>query len=181
LVTDCFQHLYSISFPLEIQLSVFLPDSSDLPLVYMISILWVLGGLIFNYNPETPIWLLTIGFPAYFLTIALLPVYIVWVVFSKRLTVREKWWWPFIVIIMNMIGMPWFYIFIFRRYLGIKTKTNSKDEKALEKFLQKNKINHENLSLKQKNVLRAYCRKRRLQSWALFLFFLSLPFQFIWQ
>jgi len=119
--------------------------------------------MIFNYNLETPAWLVGIGTPAFYLTVALLPIYIAWVVFSKQLSVREKLRWGFIVILANMIGMPWFYIFIVRRYLGLENKTNMRDEKTLETFLKKYEIKRESLSQNQQKILCTYCRKQRLQ------------------
>ena len=32
-------------------------------------------------------------------------------------------------------GMPWFYVFIVRRYLGIEGKTGQRDNTALDRFL----------------------------------------------
>jgi len=104
-----------------------------------------------------------LGTLACYLTVALLPIYIAWVIFSKQLTAREKLWWVFIVILANMIGMPWFYIFIVRRYLGLENKTNMRDEKTLETFLKKYKIKRESLSQYQQKVLCTYCKKQRLQ------------------
>jgi len=72
-----------------------------LPLVYLIMAIWALGGMIFNYNLEIPAWLMGIGTLACYLTVALLPIYITWVIFSKQLTAREKLWWAFIVILIN--------------------------------------------------------------------------------
>jgi len=134
-----------------------------MPLAYLIMAIWAIGGMIFNYDLETPIWLLFIIGPAYFVTIALWPIYIVWVLFSKRLTKTEKLKWLFIVILMNMLGMPWFYVTMVRRYLGLENQSNQSDKKVFENFTRKNKINLENLSTKQKSILISHCRKRRFQ------------------
>lgn len=71
-----------------------------------------------------------------------------------------------VVVFFNMLGMPWFYVFMIRRYLGIETRTRPRDEKALDRFLAGCGIGRDELSAGQMSVLRSYCRMHRLRKWA---------------
>ena len=132
-----------------------------MPLAYLIMVIWAFGGMIFNYDLDMPAWMLYFLEPAYYITLILLPMYAAWVLLSKKISGAEKFKWILIIIFLNMIGMPMFYVFIVRKYLGIKLKFNNKDEKALSKFLKLNFINPDNLSSQQNRVLLTYCQKKR--------------------
>jgi len=99
---------------------------------------------------------------AFYVTCAMLPIYSAWVALSKRLTRWEKASWLLVVIFLNMFGMPVFYIFMIRRYLGLENPTTQRDEAALERFLQKHAIDRDCLSEEQLNLLLVYCRHCRL-------------------
>jgi hypothetical protein len=98
-------------------------------------------------------------------TICLWPIYLVWIVRSKRLTRREKVASLLMVTVMNWFGMPIFFVFMVRRYLGLEGRMGPKDEKALDRFLQRHGIERQYLSPGQAKVMLAYCRKDRLERW----------------
>ena len=81
---------------------------------------WVFGGMLTGDFWDFPVWMKITISPAIYVTFGLWPIYIAWVVLSKRLSWREKAWWLFIVIALNMLGMPIFYVFMIRRYLGLE-------------------------------------------------------------
>ncbi len=94
-----------------------------MPLVYLSMAVWVIGSMIFigpSPSVRPPQWILALGEPSLYVTIAMWPIYVAWVVVSKRLTWREKALSLFVVSFLNMLGMPLFYIFMIRRYLGLE-------------------------------------------------------------
>jgi hypothetical protein len=128
----------------------------------------IIFEMLFGIEAEdVPEWVMTATYSAICVTFALWPVYIVWVVFSKRLTWREKVFWLFVVTILNMIGMPMFYIFMIRRYLGLEGRIGKRDEAALDALLQRCAVSREQLSAGQLKILGTYCRKHRLNKWSL--------------
>lgn len=135
-----------------------------MPLAYLAMAVWVIIDLIANGRPHTlPQWLTLILLPAMVITLILLPLYAAWALFSKRLTWREKLGWLLIVVMANMIGMPIFYVFMLRRYLGLEGRIGERDEAALDAFLASCGISRDRLSEAQLNVLRSYCRTNRLE------------------
>jgi hypothetical protein len=137
-----------------------------MPLAFLAMAVWVIGEMLFGARPQPPQWLGTLVLPAIYVTFAIWPIYAGWVVLSKRLTFREKGWWLFVVFWFNMLGMPWFYIFMVRRYMGIEARTGPRDEKALDSFLARCGRRRDELLAGQVDVLRSYCRTRRLRKWA---------------
>ncbi len=138
-----------------------------MPLAYSVLALWAVSGIFSMVSGGPPDWLLAAIRPALYTTFALWPVYISWVCLSKRLTWREKGVWLFIVIMLNMLGMPLFYVFMIRRYLGIEGRMGKRDEASLDHFLGRHGIPRERLSPGQVVALRSYCRQCRLSRWSL--------------
>ena len=133
-----------------------------MPLAWFTSVICVLGCMLIGWPEKIPpAWLAAFAEPSLYVTFAMWPVYVAWVVFSKRLTLREKGLWLAIVVFLNMLGMPWFYIFMVRRYLGIEARPTPHDEAALDAFLRKCGVERGRLSVAQLGVLRSYCRTRR--------------------
>ena len=135
-----------------------------MPLAYLL----LAGGMVFKFatgnmagEPASALWD-ALGGVALYVTFAMLPIYLAWVALSKRLILWEKAYWLLMVIFINMLGMPAFYIFMIRRYLGLEKPTTQRDEAALERFLQKYAIDRDCLSEEQLNLLLVYCRQCRL-------------------
>ena len=139
-----------------------------LPLVLLALAAWVLAAAMGGRVAEPPDWT---GSAAYHCFVAVATaqwlVYLAWIAFSKRLTGREKALWLFAVTYGNVIGMPMFYVFMLRRYLGLEGRTGTKDEAALERFLARHGIGGDRLSADQLTVLLSHCRRNRLAKWAL--------------
>ena len=137
-----------------------------MPLVYLTMMVCVFCSMITG-RPENPLpqWFGVALVASLYVTAAMLPIFVAWVILSKRLTLREKGLWLFVVLFLNMLGMPWFYVFMLRRYLGIEGRVRPRDEAALDSFLARCGIGRDALSAEQLNVLRTYCRKHRLMRW----------------
>jgi hypothetical protein len=145
-----------------------------MPLAYLL----MLGWMVFkfatgNMAGDPPSALRDALRVALYVTFVMLPIYLAWVALSKRLTRWEKASWLLMVIFINMLGMPAFYIFMIRRYLGLEKPTTQRDEAALERFLQKHAIDRDCLSEEQLNLLLVYCRDCRLAK-------LSIAFAAVW-
>ena len=83
-------------------------------------VLILAGMFLFGRAKSLPVW---IGWPVaaeIVITILLWPVYLFWVLLSKRLRVIDKILWAFIIIVLNVFGMPWFYVRMVRVYVGHK-------------------------------------------------------------
>ena len=120
---------------------------------------WMLTGRPEKLDAE---WLKLFLESSLYVLAAMWPIYLAWVVLSKRLTLQEKFLWLFIIVFLNMAGMPMFYVFMLRRYLGIEGRTGPRDEAALDSFLARCGIGRDALSADQVGVLRSYCRRHRL-------------------
>ena len=133
-----------------------------MPLSYIVLFVWALAVMFGDmFNP--PGWIES----ALYVTYAMCPVYLAWVCFSKMLTLREKGYWALIVIFLNMIGMPMFYIFMIRRYLGLEGQIRKRDEIKLDSFLTTCGLNRSSLSTEQIDILKSYCRKQRYAKYGL--------------
>ncbi len=137
-----------------------------MPLAYFALAVWVIGGMLAGDLGDLPDWLANPVIPPLAVTFCMWPVYIVWVAISRRLTWKEKAWWLFIVLLMNMVGMPIFFVFMVRRYLGLEGRPNKRDELSLVRFLQRHSLSRERFSTDQLSVLRSHCRDRRQGRWA---------------
>jgi hypothetical protein len=138
-----------------------------MPLAYLTFFSWAVGEMFFGKLGRPPEWLAVVIGPAIWTTVVMWPIYVAWVAISRRLTLREKGLWLVIVSLGNMIGMPIFYVFMLRRYLGVEGRTGPRDESALDRFLARCGINRSELSPDQQRVLRSYCRNHRLAKWAI--------------
>ncbi|MHC4642297.1 MAG: hypothetical protein ACYS32_11685 [Planctomycetota bacterium] len=139
-----------------------------MPLMYLTTVASVIFVMLFDIEAEdVPEWLAIATYSAIYVVFVLWPVYIVWLAFSKRLALREKIFWLFVVTILNMLGMPMFYIFMIRRYLGLEGRIGKRDEAALDVLLRRCAISREQLSAGQLKILGTYCRRHRLNKWAL--------------
>ncbi len=144
-----------------------------IPTFYMLSAILttyaiIIFEMLFDIEVQgVPEWMMIATYSAIYVTFVLWPVYIVWLMFSKKLTWWEKGFWLFIVIFLNMVGMPMFYIFMIRRYLGLEGRIGKRDEAAVDALLRRCAISREQLSADQLKILLTYCRKHRLTKWAL--------------
>jgi hypothetical protein len=143
-----------------------------MPLAYSTLVVYVLGWIVIGLGQPAEIdpgWLKVILTAALYVTFVLWPIYAAWVIFTKRLTIREKCLWLFIVLMLNMLGMPIFYVFMLRRYLGLEGKTSPRDEADLDKFLMKCSVGRDRMTAAQLGVLRKYCRAGRYAKWSGFV------------
>jgi len=140
-----------------------------MPLAYLIMAIWVIGSMLFGYSPDIPMWMMIYLQPALYVTVCMWVFYFIWVVVCNRLNWKEKAGWSLIVFLLNMVGMPMFYIFITRRYLGYEDQTGNRDEIALNSFMKQHSIEHEQFSIEQLDVLRSYFRTCRLTKWGIVL------------
>ncbi len=139
-----------------------------MPLGYLVVVVWAIVGMLVDGEVgvrDTPQWMMIVAESALYVTVAMWPIYIAWLAFSKMLTWREKGQWLGIVILLNMVGMPWFYVFMIRRYLGLEGRTRERDNVALDRFLRRHAVGRDRLSSDQLTVLRSYCRDYRLTRW----------------
>jgi len=101
-----------------------------MPLAYVAVAVWAVGGMLTGGTGDFPEWMMKAIHPALYMTFGMCPFYIAWVGLSKRLARREKVWWLFIVIVLNMVGMPMFYVFMVRRYIGIERRTGDAQQRT---------------------------------------------------
>jgi hypothetical protein len=137
-----------------------------MPSVYLAMAVCVLGSMFSGRPLNLPAWLKPFLASSMGVTIAVWPIYVAWVALARRLTLREKGRWLSVVVFFNMLGMPLFYVFMIRRYLGVEARVRPSDEKALDRFLAGCGIGRDELSAGQMGVLRSYCRMHRLRKWA---------------
>lgn len=141
-----------------------------MPLMYLANVSIFILVILFGIEAEdVPELVMAAIYSSLYVCIVMLPVYIVWVVFSRRLKWREKVLWLFVVTVLNMVGMPMFFIFMLRRYLGLEGRIGKRDEAALDALLRRCTVRREQLSAGQLKILSTYCRKQRLTKWALTL------------
>ena len=143
-----------------------------MPLAYSFMAVWVIGSMLFGYSSDVPDWMKVILEASLYVTCAMWPFYLLWAVVCKRLNWKEKALWMLIIIFLNMVGMPMFYVFITRRYLGKEGQTNTKDENAAQKLLAKCNASRAELSPEQWRVWVSYCRKVRFSRLGLIPLFL---------
>jgi hypothetical protein len=105
--------------------------------------------------------------PALTVTLVLWPFYIAWVGLCRRLSWKEKALWWFLVVFLNMFGMPMFYVFVTRRYLGIDQCTSARDERAAASLLSSCGLARSAITTQQWQVLVRYCRHMRWLRWSL--------------
>lgn len=133
-----------------------------MPFAYLVVAVWAIAGIFIENSNPLPEWIRMMLLPSIYVTFCLWPLYLIWVVFCKKLNAKEKIWWVFIIFFLNMIGMPMFYVFITRRYLGLEGNIQAKDEASLESLLNRNSIDRGQLNAEQIDLLKSYCRKNRL-------------------
>ncbi|MBN1590452.1 MAG: hypothetical protein JW888_13135 [Pirellulales bacterium] len=139
-----------------------------MPLAYLLLIGVAIGSTVFvGHVPRLPAWLGVIAHTALCVTVVMGPVYLLWAALSKRLTWKEKIPWLLMIVLGNMVAMPFFYVFMVRRYLGVEDRTSPRDEAALDAFLTKHNIQRTRLSIEQVGILQSYCRTRRVNRWCL--------------
>jgi len=117
--------------------------------------------MLWGYSSDLPNWMSVILEASLYVTYVMLPFYLLWAVVCMKLNWKEKAFWMFIIIFLNMVGMPMFYVFITRRYQGKEGQTNTKDENAAQKLLAKCNTSRAELSPEQWRVWVSYCRKVR--------------------
>lgn len=91
-----------------------------MPLAYLALAIWAVSNLFVGEGNDLRGWMMSAIQPALYVTLAMWPVYVVWLGVSRVLSWREKGYWLFMVVVPNMIGMPLFYVFMVRRYLGLE-------------------------------------------------------------
>jgi hypothetical protein len=132
-----------------------------MPLAY-IAMMAFLGVVVTRgHTDNMPDLFLIFGWLTWGITVVMCPLYLVWAWFSKILSLREKARWSVIITGLNVLGMPAFYIFMVRRYLGFEGRTNTRDEAALDRFLARCHTNRQSMSSEQLQILRQYCRRHR--------------------
>jgi hypothetical protein len=146
--------MYTLAFP-----------TFYMPLAYASLVVWIIEAMLLGHLVSPPYWMIVIFKPALYVTYCMWPFYLIWVIACKKLNWKEKAWWSLIIFLLNMVGMPMFYIFITRRYLGYEGRTGNKDEASFNLFLKRYSIGREELSSEQLDVLKSYCRKFRLSKW----------------
>ena len=129
-----------------------------MPLAYLALGVWVTYGMFSDDFGDMPELLRMSGDLAMNVTLVMWPVYIAWVVFSNRLSRRGKIVWLLVVVLLNMVGMPAFYVFIVRRYLGLEGRSHSA---AMDKFMNRHKLDELNFTSEQLEVLKTYSAGRR--------------------
>ncbi len=135
-----------------------------MPLAYLAVALWAFTAQVsLDGEIRDPWeWMMKPVQIALYVTYAMGVLYIGWAIFSKQLSLKEKVMWVFIIVFTNMLGMPIFFAFMIRRYLGLEGVTNKRDEAELENFLEKNEISRDHLTAEQMNILHPFCRRQRL-------------------
>ena len=114
-------------------------------LVCLVLMGWATPWMFAGQRVQPPAWM-EIAFQAGIVVMfAMWPVYVAWVLLSKRLTWSEKRVWLVIVTLTNSIGMPGFYVFMLRRHLGLEHRMGPRDEAALDRFLAKCGIGRDGL------------------------------------
>ncbi len=144
-----------------------------LPVAYFMVAIW--GAFLGGPGNAPPV---IRGFvaPALPVTFVLLPVYVLWVALSRRLNWKEKVYWLFVVVFLNMVGMPVFYVFIARRYLGMDDRPSARDERAATALLTSCGISRSAVSTQQWQVLMRYCRQvRRYRQFAVLWLVILVP------
>lgn len=136
-----------------------------MPSAYLLMAIWAFVIIIFGDHLDFPDWLTVVCGSSLYVMFALWPVYVLWVMLSKRLHWREKLLWLIFVTLGNMIGMAAFFIFMMRKYLGLEGRTGPRDEAALARFLTRHEIGREELMPDQLGVLRSHFRNGRQAKW----------------
>ncbi len=95
-----------------------------MPVAYIVLVGFIIVAMLTGSNMESPEWLRAFGLSALYVTFILWPIYIGWAAFSKKLAWREKIVAIGVIVLFNMFGMPAFFIFMVRRYLGIEARKN---------------------------------------------------------
>jgi hypothetical protein len=135
-------------------------------LVILAFLLWVVVALwAHDFGESQRMTVGLSGMFAFCASLALLPIYIGWVLVSRRLTWSEKGLWLFLVVFLNAAGMPLFYVFMVRRYHGLEGRWSARDEAAVNALLKRCHASRDRLSSEQLGVLRSYCRQRRQLKW----------------
>ena len=128
---------------------------------------WGIQGILLDRLGDPPGWLTCGGQVALYVTYVMWPVYIAWVLFSRRLTGKEKALWLFLVLYLNMVGMAVFYVFMIRRYLGLEGRVTKRDEIGLDRFMERHALSRERFSEEQLSVLHSHLRRCRQARWSL--------------
>jgi len=90
-------------------------------------IVWLCGGLLAGRIDEPSVPLKQFAYPALYAAAILGPAYLAWIFFTKRLDSKEKTCWAVVVVTLNLIGMPIFYVFMAQRYLRNRPKPGPAD------------------------------------------------------
>jgi hypothetical protein len=135
------------------------------PLVYTVLCVWVFSKMLVGGSIELPEWFRQVGYFSLYVTFALLPIYALWTVLTRRLTWREKILWLFLIVWANMIGMAFFYVWMIRRYLGLEGRLNARDTRTAEKLLASCGLTREKLTESQWQVIARYARQTRQSKW----------------
>jgi len=136
-----------------------------MPLAYFAGAVWMFGCILLRQLALPPEWMKAAYVGSLPVAFALWPIYIAWVLLTKRLRWREKCVWLLIVCGLNMFGMPAFFVFMVRRYLGLENRFSPGDERAVDRFLLRRGVSRERLSTEQQAVLLRYCRHTRWGRW----------------
>lgn len=96
-------------------------------------------------------------------------IYFLWAIFTRQYTWKEKLVWVLLIFLFNVIGMPYFFVVMVRKYKGIKWSASSRLVDASELYLTELGSSRAHLSEEQWDVLVGYIRERRIAKWKLLL------------
>ncbi len=91
-----------------------------LPFAYLVTVGWlVVYGLPAAYHgeemPEPEEWFFTVSRYGFYTLVVQWPVYLLWALFTRRLTARLKLLWVGVLAVFSLFSIPWFLYAMFRR------------------------------------------------------------------
>ena len=91
-----------------------------LPFAYFVTVGWlVVDGLPAAYQgeemPEPDEWLYDVTRKGFHALMIQWPIYLVWILFTRRLTLRLRLLWTGVLVVFSLFAIPWFLTAMFRR------------------------------------------------------------------
>lgn len=143
-----------------------------MPVVWIITCGWAMGSIFLDKPMVFPEWFKAVGEASLWVCFVLWPIYIVWAACSKRLDRKEKLYWIGIIFLLNMVGMPIFFVFMLRLYLGYAKKIKPCNELAAERLLISCGLKRDDLASSQWQAIVRYSNRFRVVK-------LSVPFMIL--
>jgi hypothetical protein len=139
-------------------------------LIYVMVAVTVLLCVIFNWDIPEYEFLDSVVFviieAVFFVTWT---IYFLWAIFTRQYTWKEKLVWILVIFLMNVIGMPYFFVVMLRKYKGIKWSASARLVDAGEKYLVGLGSSRVRLSEEQWDIVVDYIRQRRMAKWKLLI------------